>query len=149
MGRSRWNWILLPVGFTIAYALTWSATSLPLHRAWTGSQKRGDFFSMHVYWVGEVSAYFAIQIFSSIILAVICSVAVPTARRKALIIGGLTGVATALLDWLSARASFVGSPLVVGGVCIALLFCLRLAKDRNFHGAMDAIKDLHYRASNR
>jgi hypothetical protein len=133
MARSRSSWLLLPVGFVIAYVPTVWALWLPLRRAWIVPHK-GD-ASFISYWEGEVFGYVVIQILSSVLLALICALPVPTRRRDAVTIGGLTGLATAVLDRFITGASFFGSPVAVGGIIVALFLSLRSVKNRSTHSA--------------
>lgn len=119
---------MLPVGFVIAYVPTVWVLWVPLRHAWI-IEHNGD-ASFIPYWEGEAFAYVAIQIFSSVLLALFCALPVPTRRRDAVTIGGLTGFATGFLDRFVPRISFFGSPVAVGGAMIVLLLLLRSVKNR-------------------
>jgi hypothetical protein len=126
MAYSRWNWLLLLVGFAVAYeAATWTVW-VPLNHSVVIAQQGTTFVP---YWEGQVFAFAAIRILAAELLSVICFVFPPSARgRQMFSVGALMGIATSVLDrfgfnWVNARAGFLGAlfgiPMLSGGILVA------------------------------
>jgi hypothetical protein len=135
MARSRWNWLLFPVGFSIVYeAMTWFCW-VPLNSAVVTARNGAVFIP---YWQGQVFAFAAIRIFGLVLLLLFC-LALPVRRWEAFLLGAATGLFTSVLDrfwwdWVNDHLGFFvalfGMPLVSGGLAVSLF---RLIESRRGH----------------
>jgi hypothetical protein len=94
--RSKYNWLLFPIAFIVAYeAITWSIW-VPLE-VMANKAKTGVSFTP--YWLLEVFRFAASRILGIVPLSYLClDLAPPVRRWKAVLLGALTALATSLID---------------------------------------------------
>ena len=128
MAPSRSNWLLLPVGFAIIYAVITWAYWVPLDRPRIATQSGGTSFIP--YWEGEVIGFVAIRILSALVLSLVCCVFPPPGRwLRIFSIGAVTGLVASVIDrfcwnWIQNHVGYLvalfGIPMLSGGILVLL-----------------------------
>lgn len=119
MIRSRLNWLLVPVAFTITYeAMTW-ALWVPLSRSAVAARNGTVFIP---YWEGQVFAFAAIRIIGAMFVFLFCFFLRPPNRWRTFLVGVLFGCLTSIVDrfcwdW----ANQLGFPLALLAIPIVSL----------------------------
>ena len=141
MIRSRLNWLLVPVAFTITYeALAW-ALWVPLSRSAVAARNGAAFIP---YWEGQVFAFAAIRITGAMFVFLFCFLLPPLNRWRTFLVGVMFGCVTSIVDrfcwdWAN-HLGFLLALLAIPIVSLtAVMLTLRWIEAR--WGAGDVVRD--------